>query len=115
MCSAVPSVPGRCSATGSALGRSHRMLRSALAHTAISRTRRWPTWARYAATVGIVGAIFLLRRAADPILPPGYPYLLAFVAVLLSAALFNHASGLLATALSAALAAYFYLLPTGSL
>jgi two-component sensor histidine kinase len=91
------------------------MLRTALANTAISRTRRWPTWARYAVTLAIVAAIFALRRAADPILPPGYPYLLAFLAVLLSAALFDHASGVLATALSAALAAYFYLPPVGSL
>jgi two-component system, sensor histidine kinase PdtaS len=91
------------------------MLRAALANTAISRTRRWPAWARYAATLAIVVAIFLLRRAADPILPQGYPYLLAFLAVLLSAALFDHAAGLLAAALSAALAAYFYLPPLGSL
>ena len=68
------------------------MLRAALANTAISRTRRWPAWARYAATLAIVAAIFLLRRAADPILPQGYPYLLAFLAVLLSAALFDHAA-----------------------
>ena len=91
------------------------MLRAALANTAISRTRRWPTWARYVATLAIVVAIFLLRRAADPILPQGYPYLLAFLAVLLSAALVDHAAGLLAAALSAALAAYFYLPPLGSL
>ena len=91
------------------------MLRAALANTAISRTRRWPAWARYAATLAIVVAAFLLRRAADPILPQGYPYLLAFLAVLLSAALFDHAAGLLAAALSAALAAYFYLPPLGSL
>ena len=91
------------------------MLRTALANTAISRTRRWPAWARYAATLDIVAAVFLLRRAADPILPQGYPYLLAFLAVLLAAALFDHAAGLLAAALSAALAAHFYLPPLGSL
>ena len=109
---------GRRGATGSAPRRSRRMLRAALANTAISRTRRWPTWARYAATLAIVAAAFLLRRAADPILPQGYPYLLAFLAflaMLLSAALFDHAAGLLAAALSAALAAYFYLPPLGSL
>jgi K+-sensing histidine kinase KdpD len=90
------------------------MIRTALAKAAISRTRRWPTWARYAASTAIVAVVFLLRRAADPILPPGYPYLLAFVAVLLSAVLFNHASGLLATALSALLADWYYLPPVGS-
>jgi two-component sensor histidine kinase len=90
------------------------MLRSVLVNAAISRTRRWPTWARYASATAIVAATFLLRRAADPILPQGYPYLLAFVAVLLSAALFNHASGVLATVLSGALAAYFYLPPVSS-
>ncbi|WP_052389738.1 DUF4118 domain-containing protein [Belnapia moabensis] len=91
------------------------MIRTTLANATISHTRRWPTWARYAAAAAIVAAAFLLRRAADPILPQGYPYLLAFVAVLLSAALFDHATGLLATGLSAALAAYFYLPPVGSL
>ena len=91
------------------------MIRTALANSAISRTRRWPPWARYGTTVAIVVAIFLLRRAADPILPQGYPFLLATVAILLSAALFDHASGVLATALSGALATYFYLAPVGSL
>jgi len=90
------------------------MIRTASVNATISRTRRWPTWARYAATTTIVVAMLLLRRTADPILLQGYPFLLAFVAVLLSAVLFDRASGLLATALSAALTAYFYLSPTGS-
>lgn len=91
------------------------MLNPTLANTVISHTRRWPTWARYTATAAIVGIVFLLRRAADPILPQGYPYLLAFGAILLSAALFDHLSGLLATTLSGLLAAWFYLPPVDSL
>src|ERR671921_280498 len=91
------------------------MFTATLADTAISRTRQWPRWMRYAVTIGIVVAIFLLRMAVSPVLPLGYPYLLALLAVLLSAALFDHASGMLAAALSAALAAHFYLPPLGSL
>jgi hypothetical protein len=66
------------------------MICTAMAKTTISRTRRWPTWARYATTVVIVAVIFVLRRAANPILPPAS-----------------------STGLSAALAAY--LPPIGSL
>ena len=76
------------SGTDPALRRScQAMICTALANATISRTRRWPTWARYATTGAIVAAVFLLRRAADPFLPPVYPYLLAFVAILLSGAL----------------------------
>jgi two-component sensor histidine kinase len=60
-------------------------------------------------------AVFLVRRAADPILAADHPFLLFFVAVLLAAALFDHWSGLLATGLSALLVDYLYLPPVGQL
>ena len=91
------------------------MISATFADKAVSRTRRWPTWARYATTIAFVAAIFLLRWVADPVLPQGYPFLLASMAVLLSAALFNHAAGLIATGFSALLENWFYLPPTGSL
>jgi two-component sensor histidine kinase len=56
----------------------------------------------------------MLRSALDPILPDRYPYLLSFAGILLCASLFNRGSGLLATGLSAAFAAYFYLPPIHS-
>jgi two-component sensor histidine kinase len=56
----------------------------------------------------------MLRSALDPILPDRYPYLLSFAGILLCASLFNRGSGLLATGLSAAFAAYFYLPPSHS-
>src|SRR5690242_10931165 len=82
---------------------------------AATRTRALPAWARYGATIAIVLSIFLVRRAAEPILPEGYPFLLFFVAILVSASLFDHGASLLATVLSAMLAAWFYLPPFGSL
>jgi K+-sensing histidine kinase KdpD len=80
-----------------------------------ARTRALPPLARHAVTVAIVLGVFLVRRAADPVLGDDYPFLLFFVAVLLAAALFDHWAGLLATALSALLVAYFYLPPIGRL
>jgi hypothetical protein len=78
-------------------------------------SRALPIAVRYLATIAIVLAFFLIRQFADAVLPPGYPFLFFFVAVLLCAALFDRGSGLVATATSAALAAYFYLPPIGSL
>jgi len=91
------------------------MLRRPAASRIVVRTRTLPVWVGYATTVAIVLATFLLRWAVDPILPLSYPYLLAFVAIVVSASLFNHGSGLLATALSAIIVAYLYLPPVGSL
>ena len=73
----------------------------------IGRTRAQPVLVRYLATLAIVLATFLLRIAAEPALPAGYPFLLFFVAILLSAALFDHGTGLFAVVLSALLAAVF--------
>jgi two-component sensor histidine kinase len=76
----------------------------------VTWTRGLPTPLRYLGTLVIVAAAFLIRRALDPVLPD-FPYLLSFAAILISASLFDHGTGLLATALSGAFAAYFYLPP----
>jgi two-component sensor histidine kinase len=75
-----------------------------------ARTRALSTPVRYVGTLIVVTCTFLIRWVLDPVLPD-FPYLLSFVAILLSATLFNHGTGLLATALSGAFAAYFYLPP----
>ena len=60
------------------------MLRPAFTAAAVTRTRALPAWARHASAAVIVIAVLLLRRAADPVLPAAYPFLLFTVAVLLA-------------------------------
>lgn len=81
-----------------------------LVTAAIERTRTLPGTLRYLATAVLVVATLLLRLAAEPLLPPGHPFLMFFVAVFLAGALFDHGCGLFAVVLSAVLAA-IYLLP----
>ena len=78
-------------------------------------TKPLPRPARVLGTFGIVAAFSLLRVAADPIWPSGYPFIFAIVAVLLSAALFNDNCGFLATVLTAAFAMLWYFHPFGPL
>lgn len=80
----------------------------------LKTTRAMPPSARYAGTVGVVLGFFVIRRAMDPIWQGGYAFILFFLAIIACAALFNGKSGYLATALSALLAAYFYIPPTGT-
>jgi two-component sensor histidine kinase len=82
-------------------------MHSALAALA-ARTRALPTPVRYLGTALVVAGFFLIRHALDPVLPD-LPYLLSFIAILLSATLFDRGSGYVATALSGAFAAYIYL------
>ncbi|WP_207792121.1 sensor histidine kinase [Siccirubricoccus phaeus] len=65
--------------------------------------------------MAIVAAVFVVRIAADRILPEGYPYLLSFIAILIAATVFDHTCGLIATVLAGLLADWFYLPPVGSL
>src|SRR5918993_5867284 len=76
-------------------------------------TRAWPTWARYATTVLIVFAALGLRLALQAYIP-GSPFLLFFLAIIVCAALFDHGTGILAVLLSAALAKWFLIEPTGT-
>jgi two-component sensor histidine kinase len=78
-------------------------------------SRRLPLPARYVAAVAITVAVFALLRLSGDLLPANYPFLGLLVAVLLSAALFDRGSGLVATGTSVLLAAYFDLPPLGSL
>jgi two-component system, sensor histidine kinase PdtaS len=77
-------------------------------------TRSWPVWARYLTTAAIVLSALALRLALDPFLE-GSPFLLFVVAIILCAALFDHGSGIFAVLLSAALAKWFLIEPTGTL
>jgi two-component sensor histidine kinase len=76
-------------------------------------TRAWPTWARYAATVMIVVATLMARLALDAWFP-GSPFLLFFLAIILCSALFDHGAGMFSVLLSAALAKWFLIEPTGT-
>ncbi len=78
--------------------------------TAPFATRDWPTWARYGATALVVLAAAALKLWLWPHLQ-GYPFLFFFVAIMISAVLFDRGSGLLAVGLSAILAAYLFLEP----
>ncbi|WP_376098440.1 sensor histidine kinase [Roseomonas sp. CCTCC AB2023176] len=85
-----------------------------LVHRVVGFSRGLPTIIRFAATIAIVLMLFLIRQVAAGMLPPGYPFLLFFVAILLCSTLFDRGSGLVATFASATLATYFYLEPVGS-
>ncbi len=77
-------------------------------------TRAWPTWARYAATAVIVLATLGIRLALHAWFP-GSPFLLFFLAIIVCAALFDHGTGIFAVLLSAGLAKWFLIEPTGTL
>ena len=77
-------------------------------------TRAWPSWARYMATLLIVVTALALRLALTSYMP-GSPFLLFMLAIILCSALFDHGSGIFAVLLSAALAKWFLIDPTGTL
>ena len=77
-------------------------------------TRAWPTWARYAATAAIVLATFGIQLVFHAWFPSS-PFLLFFLAIILCAALFDHGAGIFAVLLSAGLAKWFLIEPTGTL
>jgi len=77
-------------------------------------TRAWPTWARYAVTAAIVLATWSVRLALHTWFP-GSPFLLFFLAIIFCAALFDHGTSIFAVLLSAGLAKWFLIEPTGTL
>lgn len=81
----------------------------------MARSRALPAPARYAITAGITMALFGLRYLATPLLPSGYPFLLGFLGVMLSASLFNGRAGMASAGISTVAAVYFYLPPLLSL
>ena len=80
----------------------------------VARTRALPTWAKYLAACGAVAAALPLSLAFAAVLPRGCPFLPFLFAVVLSGSLFDRGTAFVATALSAALASWFFLPPTGS-
>jgi two-component sensor histidine kinase len=77
-------------------------------------TRAWPIWVRYLATFLIVVTALALRMALTSYMP-GSPFLVFMLAIILCAALFDQGSGIFAVLLSAALAKWFLIEPTGTL
>jgi two-component system, sensor histidine kinase PdtaS len=81
-------------------------------------TRTWPTWLRYLTTVLIVLATLLVRSALQSGITdnvPGSPFLLFFLAIIISSVLFDHGTGVFAVFLSALLSKWFFIAPIGSL
>lgn len=76
-------------------------------------TRRWPASARHGCAALIVGLVAALKVWLWTL--SGYPLLLFFLAVVISAALFGRGSGLVATGLSALISDYVFIPPFGSL
>lgn len=74
--------------------------------------RRFPLWGRYGLTTLIVLLCFGLRYALGDAYP--YPYLLFLPGIVFSSFVFDRGSGFLATILSASLALYFFVKPSGT-
>jgi two-component sensor histidine kinase len=68
----------------------------------------------YGIATVVVALAFLIRGAADPLLPQGLPYITFFPAVTCVAFFFGARPGICAAVLSAAIAWYFWLPPYGS-
>lgn len=64
-------------------------------------------------TLVIVVAAWLLREAADPLLPPGFPYVTFFPAVIVTSFLFGVRLGCVSALLCGLLAWYFFIPPYG--
>lgn len=79
----------------------------------LQRTRRLPTAIRYLVTVVLVLVLFAVPDALIAG-APHYPFAHLIIGVLLAAAMFDHGSGLMATALGALLGAWFHLAPLRS-
>jgi two-component sensor histidine kinase len=77
------------------------------------QTRLWPLWGRLVVTAAIVVVAFGLRWL---LLGPGagYPYLLAFPAVIVAGLIFNRGSAFFAVALSAVLGVFLFIAPWGT-
>ena len=68
----------------------------------------------YILTLSFCGLALLLRFAAEPLLPDGYPFVTFFPAVILSSFLFGVRPGIFAAILCAAASWYFFIAPRNS-
>lgn len=73
-----------------------------------------PSYA-YLCSIGLSGLAFLLREAAAPLLPSGYPFLTFFPAVILSSFLFGVRPGIFTAVLCGVLSWYFFIPPYGQM
>jgi two-component sensor histidine kinase len=67
------------------------------------------------ATLTIVAVAWLLRMVADPLLPPGFPYVTFFPAVIVTSFLFGVRLGSISALLCGLLAWYFFIPPVHSM
>lgn len=67
-----------------------------------------------AATIALVALAWFARVIAEPLLPPGFPYVTFFPAVIITAFLFGVRLGALSALLCGLLAWYFFVSPVGS-
>lgn len=70
--------------------------------------------AAFAATCGLIAASYFLRVIAAPWLPPGFPYVTFFPAVIIASFLFGVRMGLFAGVACGLLAWFFFIPPYGS-
>ncbi len=80
---------------------------------------RFPIWERnpvlgLLSTLGIFALAWLLRIAANPVLPPGFPYVTFFPAVIITSFLFGTRLGTLSAFLCGIVAWYYFISPIGS-
>lgn len=68
-------------------------------------------WVGYAMAVVLSGLALIVRKEADPLLPPGFPFLTFFPAVILTAFLYGLRSGIFAGVLSGVASWYFFIVP----
>jgi len=78
---------------------------------ASERTKTYPMSAHYFGAAGCALSGLAARFAMTPVFPDGYPYIMFFFGINLSAALFRPPAGIVTTLLSALLAVYFYVPP----
>lgn len=99
------------------------MANSVLEHDGSSRVTRWierlplashNPLAGLACTLAICAIAWFMRVVTDPMLPPGFPFVTFFPAVIITSFLFGVRLGLLSSVLCGLIAWYFFLTPVRS-
>ena len=73
-----------------------------------------PAWLGDGVALAAAGGATLLRHALDPVLPPGFPYLTFFPAVILTTFFFGLRPGITCAVLSGLAAWFFFITPAGA-